>query len=99
MRVFVALGLSLYVALAWAVPSTAWQGVCVEACEDDGPDGGCAPDCVDCCDCGHRPVSSTCLTVTVSVVALLTDQAPSQPAPPPAAPEPDDILHVPKPLT
>jgi hypothetical protein len=26
---------------------------CAQQCEDDGPDGRCAPTCVDCICCGH----------------------------------------------
>ena len=57
-RVVVALVLALFMVQALGTASAAPEP-CAQQCEDDGPDGQCAPDCEDCVCCVHARVAVT----------------------------------------
>jgi hypothetical protein len=57
-RVIVALVLALFMVQALGTASAAPEP-CAQQCQDDGPDGQCAPDCEDCVCCVHARVAVT----------------------------------------
>lgn len=86
------------VAVEIGVSSIAVGMPCVETCEDDGPDGQCAPGCEDCVCCAQPRVTLVPPTTAEQPVGTSRDQAwPEQATPP--VPEPHEILRVPKPAS
>jgi hypothetical protein len=97
MKLFLSLSLVLHLALAGSEGVLLEPRDCSQHCPDDGSDGTCAPNCLDCVCCPHLKV----MTVASEARSSSPRQAPCIPdreqvAPP--SPEPDDILHIPKPL-
>jgi hypothetical protein len=93
-RIVVALVLALFMVQALATTSAAPEP-CAQSCEDDGPDGQCAPDCEDCVCCVHarvavagRPVASPPVEARRYRLALTEGGPPET--------EAQDILRVPK---
>ena len=90
LRFVLALSIACAVASFPAAPET-----CVDQCADDSDDGRCAPACTDCGCC--------LMHIQLSVTSLVAKEWPYPEMPrfdvarlvAPAAPEPDDILHVP----
>ena len=76
--------------------STATPDPCAQQCEDDGPDGQCAPNCEDCVCCAHTRVAVTGRATDPLPIAvrIATGWRGSRPARPEA--EAEDILRVPK---
>ncbi len=74
------------------------QGVeipCAERCQDDGPDGRCAPTCQDCLCCAQvrvYPAGAPTALVPTQPVARIAWPAQATPA----SPDPGEILRVPK---
>jgi hypothetical protein len=77
------------VALAADVP-------CAERCEDDGPDGQCAPTCQDCCCCAHARIAFLAPAAAGAPAAVRAIRAPAPDRTPPEAAA-QDIFRVPKP--
>jgi hypothetical protein len=69
--------------------------LCVERCQDDGPDGRCAPTCQDCLCCAQPrvyPLGAPAAMVPVQPVARVAWPALATPA----SADPGEILRVPK---
>ncbi|MBL9037493.1 MAG: hypothetical protein JNG84_03155 [Archangium sp.] len=94
-RVLLAIGLALYVALAAGEVSVLGGFVCAEQCPDDDSDGQCAPDCADCACCPHLRLSASLVEVS-TVLPGQAQRVLEQPQAQPPSPDVDDILHVPK---
>lgn len=93
-RVVVALLLAVFMVQAVG-GSTASAGPCAQQCEDDGPDGQCAPNCEDCVCCVHARVAVTGLASALLPIAVRTYRVARAETSPPQA-EAEDILRVPK---
>jgi hypothetical protein len=94
LRLFAALVLGLFVLQAAGV-SAAGARICVEQCQDDGPDGQCAPDCEDCVCCAHTRGTVTALAAVLLPAEGRTRRILRAEASPPES-EAKDILHIPK---
>jgi hypothetical protein len=71
------------------------ETACIEHCEDDGPDGQCAPTCRDCACCAQPRIVPPLLTGgAVSAAPTMIPQWPVEPTP--DCPYPGEILRVPK---
>ena len=70
------------------------DGPCDERCHTDVSGGQCPPNCHDCSCCSLPKVAATAVVTLVSPVSRATSWSP--PSDRHAAPEPADILHVPK---
>ena len=69
-------------------------GACLETCEDDGPDGGCAPTCDDCVCCvGAAAILAEVPGAEARLAGRREPSAPPVVLPGSAA----EILHVPRP--
>lgn len=93
-RILAALLVAL-VSLEIGLSSTVLGTPCVETCEDDGPDGQCAPGCEDCLCCAHSrvtvaPPAGSAAPIATSVALVWREDAR------PPTPEPHEILRVPK---
>jgi hypothetical protein len=75
--------------------SVVMQIPCVEQCEDDGPDGQCAPTCQDCLCCAHSRAASSSPPPEVVPLELRAGLAPAADVSPPET-EIQEILRVPK---
>ena len=68
---------------------------CVEECQDDGPDGECAPTCEDCVCCAHpragigAPMASVLIESARGSHLVAPEQSPPEG-------ELEEILRVPK---
>jgi hypothetical protein len=90
--VFLALFAAQAGGLALGVETT-----CYERCADDGPDGECAPTCADCLCCAQprAPAAAPRIAGLVPPPAVTRPSFAVQAEP--AAPDPAEILRVPKP--
>ena len=93
-RVVVALVLALFMVQARGTASAAAES-CAQQCEDDGPDGQCAPDCEDCVCCVHARVAVAGRPVAAPPVQARRYLVTPAEASPPET-EAQDILRVPK---
>jgi hypothetical protein len=94
-RIVTALALALFLFQAVGV-SMAPEIPCAGECEDDGPDGQCAPTCQDCLCCAHaRAVFSAPAEVMIPGAVRVGRVCAADGAPPQA--DAGDILRVPKP--
>jgi hypothetical protein len=94
-RVVVALVLALFMVQALGTASAAPEP-CAQQCEDDGPDGQCAPDCEDCVCCVHARVAVTGRALTPLPIEVCRYRAAIIESCPPE-PVCQDIWRVPKP--
>jgi hypothetical protein len=95
LRTSVAIALASYVALASGEVALIDAPVCVQNCADDDAQGDCAADCSDCSCCAHQRTPFAAVLPRVFATAAAARIPPGVQLPP-AAPEPGDILHVPK---
>ena len=94
-RVVVALVLALFMVQALGTASAAPEP-CAQQCQDDGPDGQCAPDCADCVCCVHARVAVTGPVLTALPIEVRRYRvAVVETGPPDAVSQ--DIWRVPKP--
>ncbi len=90
-----ALVLLSLVALQVGVSSIALAAPCVGTCDDDGPDGNCAPGCDDCTCCAHaRVLIARPQTTDAPTSAAVIHAWPADGEPP--SPDPREILRVPR---
>jgi hypothetical protein len=71
------------------------ETACFERCEDDGPDGNCAPTCADCRCCAQPRVPPTPTSDDLIPPAPVARRSWS-PQAAPVSPDPSEILRVPK---
>ena len=71
--------------------------VCVEHCDDDDPEGNCAPTCEDCLCCAHGRVTPAGRAGAVAPLVRTGVRVDSPAQTAPDSPEPADIFRVPKP--
>jgi hypothetical protein len=94
-RVVVALVLALFMVQALGTASAAPEP-CAQQCQDDGPDGQCAPDCEDCVCCVHARVAVTGPALTSLPIEFCRYRVAIAETCPPE-PVSQDIWRVPKP--
>lgn len=93
-RLLLTFGLALHFALAGGVSTAAFEERCEQRCPDDGPDGKCAPTCVDCTCCVHVRLAELSAGLASPLPAVRTGVI-AAPVVHPSSPEPGEILHVP----
>jgi len=93
-RILAAVILALFVAQTAGL-SLAASVTCVQTCEDDGPDGQCAPSCADCVCCAHSRYTAA-LPASAPILANVNASRSWPSDTPPADSDPQDIMHVPK---
>lgn len=95
-RLGVALLLAVFLGQALTSPSFAVVAVCVAACPDDGPDGDCAPVCVECGCCANAPRTLVASPVVSVLPAARSHRVAAAPAAHLPARDPQDVFHVPR---
>jgi hypothetical protein len=94
-RLLAIVGLVALAVLGGQLARPLLAGPCLDACDDDGPDGTCPRSCDDCSCCGALAATPAADVVRVAAPVRRLE-ARADAGPPLAEGEPREIVHVPR---